>query len=178
MDVVSTALGIRGVARALTLSVLLGTVVIACGPSSRPLANTEASPSALASAILDALTRRDADRLQALALDEREFREHVWPELPASRPERNLPISYVWGDLNQKSQASLGRVLAAQGGKGYALVSLAFSAGTTPYKTFVVHRKAVVTVRDGAGAQTDLRLFGSVIEQGGRFKVFSFVTDE
>ena len=54
-------------------------------------------------------SRRDRARLDALALSEQEFRDHVWPDLPAARPERNLPFSYVWGDLHQKSNISLAR---------------------------------------------------------------------
>jgi hypothetical protein len=34
-----------------------------------------------------------------------------------------------------------------------------------------------VTLRDARGARTTVRLFGSMIEQDGRYKVFSFVTD-
>ncbi len=55
--------------------------------------------------------------LRDLALNEIEFREQVWPELPAARPERNLPFSYVWGDLRQKSDANLERTLARHGGR-------------------------------------------------------------
>ena len=79
-----------------------------------PLANTSASPEALAAAVLDALARGDRARLDALALTEQEFRDHVWPDLPAARPERNLPFSYVWGDLHQKSNLSLAQTLRAQ----------------------------------------------------------------
>lgn len=127
--------------------------------------------------MLDVLERRDAARLRELALDEREFREHVWPELPAARPERNLPLSYVWGDLHQKSEASLGRLVAAKGGQSFRLVSIRFAGGTTAYKTFIVHRQAVLVVRDGDGTKTELRAFGSVLEKNGQFKVFSYVVD-
>jgi hypothetical protein len=142
-----------------------------------PLANTAETPSALAGAVLDALQHRDVNRLHALSLDEREFREHVWPDLPAARPDRNLPISYVWGDLRQKSESSLGRVVAAKGGQPLELVSLRFAGGTTAYKSYAVHRQAVMVVKDGTGAQTEFRAFGSVLEKDGQFKVFSYVVD-
>jgi hypothetical protein len=48
--------------------------------------------STLAREVLAALVLRDAGRLRALPLSEGEVRKHVWPELPASRPERNVPF--------------------------------------------------------------------------------------
>ena len=143
----------------------------------RPLPNSHTSLEALTAAVLDAVESRDAVALRSLALDEREFREHVWPELPASRPERNLPFSYVWTDLNTKSEAGLNAVLAACGGRRYQLDRVRFTGGATQYETFVVHRESVVDVRDGEGRRETLQLFGSVIEKGGRFKVFSYVVD-
>lgn len=135
------------------------------------------SASALSRAVLDSFERRDVSALQRLAVNEQEFRDHVWPELPSARPERNLPLQYVWGDLSQKSQAALGVTLARRGGQHYDLISVRFSAGTTRYDSYQIHRKAALTVKDADGAVTELRLFGSVLEKEGRFKVFSYVVD-
>ncbi len=159
---------------------LLATVLatVACQPAHPPLAYTQQSPAALAGAVLDALARHDEAALRQLALNESEFGDHVWPELPAARPERNLPRSYVWQDLHQKSDVGLARILAEHGGRRYDLVAIRFRGATTPYQTFVVHRDSIATVVDGAGARHDVPLFGSVIEQDGRFKVFSYVVDE
>jgi hypothetical protein len=128
--------------------------------------------------VLAATERRDAGTLRALALSEQEFREHVWPELPASRPERNLPFSYVWGDLHQKSEASLNETLARVGGQKLALSAVTFSGETTRYGGFVVHRETVLRVRDGDGRVREMRLFGSAFEKDGAWKVFSYVVDD
>src|SRR5687767_12740935 len=85
----------------------------ACGGA--VLENSQESPEALAHAVLDALARRDRTALQRLTLNEAEFREQVWPELPASRPERNLPFTYVWTDLRTKSEAGLAETLEKHG---------------------------------------------------------------
>ena len=121
---------------------------------------------------------RDVTALNGLALDEQEFREHVWPELPAARPERNLPFSYVWGDLHQKSGESLTRTLAQHGGRRYTLVAVRFGGETSRYPTYAVHRETILQVRDEAGTHADLRLFGSAIQKDGLWKVFSYVADE
>lgn len=127
--------------------------------------------------MLDGLERREVKALRAIALDEQEFRNHIWPELPSSRPERNLSFSFVWGDLHRKSEASLARTLAAFGGRHYELVGVRSLHGTTQYQSYLVHRDTAVIVRDATGAEQLLRLFGSTLEKDGKFKVFSYVVD-
>jgi hypothetical protein len=141
-----------------------------------PLANTSASAEALAGAVLDALSRRDRARLDALALSELEFRDHVWPNLPAARPERNLPFSYVWGDLHQKSTISLAETLATHGGQRYTLQRLTFG-GMTTYGHYTVHRDASFAVVDASGETETIRVCGSFLEKDGEWKVFSYVVD-
>ena len=154
--------------------VLVATV--ACSPP--PLANTHDSADHLVHEVLAAFARRDDARLRALALTEAEFRRQVWPSLPAARPERNLPVDYVWGDLHQKSDNRLRANLSAHGGRSYQLRSITFSSGATEYAGFRVHRDALLAVRDSAGSDHAVRLFGSAIEVGGRWKVFSFNADD
>jgi hypothetical protein len=152
-------------------------VLLASCSSALPRDPAAPSAEAVAEAVLDALERRDRDRLRSLAVAEQEFREHVWPKLPASRPERNLPVSYVWGELRQKSEGRLAHTLARHGGRSYELAAVRF-AGVTDYGTYRIHREATLHVRDGTGTEQDLRLLGSMIEQDGRWKVFSYVTED
>lgn len=142
-----------------------------------PLANTYESPDMVAAAVLDALASKDRERLEALALSEQEFRDHVWRELPAAQPGRNLPLSYVWGDLRQKSQVRLSATLAERGGQRVSLDRVRF-AGLTSYATYRVHREATFDVRDASGVQAAVRVCGSMIEKDGAWKVFSYVVDE
>jgi hypothetical protein len=160
--------------RALLLALML-IVPAACG--SPPLANTQRSAQGVASAVLDSLARGDRAALEALALNEQEFEDLVWPYLPAARPERNLPLSYVWGDLHQKSQGALTRTLGTHGGRRYELVGIDFT-DRTDYGAFVVHREASLHVRDASGMPMTIRVCGSMIERDGGWKVFSYVVDE
>jgi hypothetical protein len=143
-----------------------------------PLANTQDSARAVAEQVLDALARRDRSALDRLAIIESEFRDHVWPSLPAARRERNLPMSYVWGDLHQKSVAGLSRILAAHGGRRYELLDVRFAAEPTTYAEYLVHREAVLSVRNAEGQSEEIRVCGSLIEKDGRWKVFSYVIDD
>jgi hypothetical protein len=127
--------------------------------------------------VLDALARRDVATLEALPLTEAEFRQTVWPQLPSSRPAVNLPVEYAWRDLNQKSRGYLNALVQRLGGERLTLVRVEFAGETTRYETFVVRRKTVVVARDEDGTEQRLRLFGSILERHGRFKLFSYVVD-
>ena len=158
-------------------AVVLTTAALAaaCG-ASEPLENAHPSAQSLAAAVLDAVQRADRSSLTALAVSEREFREHVWPRLPAARPERNLPFSYVWGDLRQKSAGALATILTRHGGRRYELLDTAFEQ-VTDYGSYRVHRGTTLRVRDAHGAHHVIRLCGSLIEHNGAWKVFSYVID-
>ena len=110
-----------------------------------------------------------------MALGEREFRQTIWPYLPAARPERNLPLSYVWGDLHQKSASALTDTLARHGGRPYRLLAVEFKAATD-YGPYRVHRETTLRVDDGSAA-SDVRLCGSLVEMNGQWKVFSYVVE-
>ncbi len=142
--------------------VALCAVLAGCAPPA--LAGSFESPEALASAVLSRLEARDETGLLALAVNEAEFRERVWPELPASRPDRNLPFGYVWTDLRTKSLGSLRGVLAEHGGRRYSVVAVRAAGGMTQYDTYLVHRETVIDARGPDGTVQSLQLFGSMIE--------------
>jgi hypothetical protein len=146
--------------------------------SPAPLSHTFASPDDLARAVLAALERNDQEALRSLALSEGEFRDHVWPELPASRPERNVPFAYVWDQLHQRSTGDLASTLARYGGKRIRFVRTTFTGETTQYQSFVVMRDSEVIATDENGHDLILRLYGSAMVKDGRYKLFSYVVDD
>jgi hypothetical protein len=148
-----------------------------CAGPEATLANTRESPEALARAVLAALAGRKLETLRGLALSESEFRTIVWPKLPASRPERNVPVDYAWKDLRAKSDAHLRELVARWPDGGHELVSVEFHGGAADYGTFRVHRETVLALRDATGRVQPARLYGSTIEMKGRCKVFSYVVD-
>ena len=156
--------------------VLLIAVLAACGPSA--LINVHTTAEGVARAILDAVARKDWETLRVFAVTEQEFRVHIWPSLPAARPERNLPFSYIWGDLRQKSETSLAGMLAARGGQRYDLVSVAFGKSPTDYAGFRIYREPLLTVRTSDGSVEELRLTGSFLQKDGVWKVFSYLADD
>lgn len=142
-----------------------------------PLAGSEATPEAVARQALERIAAGDREALLSLALGETEFREVVYPALPASRPERNTSADFVWRSLHQKSRNSLTFTLDRYAGRPLELVAVDFLGETTDYGSYRVHRKTALTVRTPEGRQRVVRLFGSMIERAGRYQIFSFVTD-
>lgn len=146
--------------------------------STVPLSNTFESAEALARGLLTALAARDAAKLEELPLSEAEFRDHVWPELDTSRPARNVPFEYAWGQLKQQSDSYLQQTLSRYGGRRLTLVSTRFTGETTQYKSFVVMRASEIIATDETGRDLVLRLYGSAMLKDGRYKVFSYVIDD
>jgi hypothetical protein len=163
----------------LTVAGLIGLLLSACAPAEPqvPLARAFASPQAVAEEVLGALARRDRAHLDALAMTEHEFRTVVWPMLPSSRPQVGLPADYVWQDLHARSTAHLLKTVEGVGGRAFDLVGVQFLGDTTDYDRFRVHRDSVLYVRTGSGETQRIRVFGSMIEYEGRFKIFSYVVD-
>jgi len=163
---------------ALVVALLLGAASeIRSGRGAARLADTFESPGAVAAAVLDALAAGDVNGLRRLALTADEFREVIWPELPSSRPEVALPVAYAWGTLAQNSHGSLASTLRVHGGRRYALGGVHVEGEVTDYATFTVHREVALDVTDAMGDRRRLRLFGSLVEQDHRWKIFSFVVD-
>lgn len=177
MDRLRAEVGAR-LCRAAGVAILAALAASACVSEARaPLSDTFPSPEAAAGAVLDSLARSDRERLLDLALDQHEFRRIIWPELPSSRPEVGLPWDYAWNQLSLHSRAGLAMTFAAHEGRRYRLEAVRFRGETTRHASYVVHRDSELIVEDAAGARRTLRLFGSMIEQGGRWKIFSYAVD-
>jgi hypothetical protein len=175
MDVVPAALRLL-----ITAAVLVTAACSAPAEPTRalaPLSNTFESAEALARAVLAALADRDLDTLRTLPLSEAEFRDHVWPELPTSRPERNVPFDYAWGQMKQRSDGSLQQTFARYAGRRLDLVETRFTGETTTYTSFRVMRESEVIARDETGRDLILHLYGSAMVKDGRYKMFSYVVD-
>ncbi len=166
----------RRPAGAVAFALLIIMSLTGCG-APPPLANTQPSPEALAAAVLDALADNDTDRLAALALNGREFRDVVWPQLPSSRPERGVPVAYAWADLHQKSSNALRRLVSQWGGRRFTLLDVAYDGETTDYGPYLVHRETRLRLLDETGREVEAHFYGSTLVRGQEHKVFSYVVD-
>jgi hypothetical protein len=159
--------------------VTIGLVASLVASRSRPapLVNSRSSPEALARDVMRAMDAGDLPRLRELALARKEFRVHVWPHLPASRPDRNVPFEFAWNMLHQTSEGYLQQTMGRLEQELHAVGQVQFAGAATDYGDVTVHRDTEVIVTDPDGSQRTVRLFGAMIEQDGRWKVFSYVAD-
>lgn len=131
----------------------------------------------MAERVLEALAKQDEQSLKSLVLTKEEFCTYVWPELPSSKI-KNLTCDWVWDSFLPGDIAGLRQTLSMHGGKRYSLIRIRFVKGTTEYKTFKVHEGSRVVVKDDSGQEREFKLFGSMLELEGQFKLLSFVVDE
>lgn len=163
--------------RAAALLLVVTAFLAACSRQPASLTSTFESDEAAARAVLDAMARRDEAALRAMAVTKDEFDDLVWPTLPVSRPEVGMPRDYVWEDTASKSRGYLAQTLAEFGGQRFELVNIEFRGETTDHGAYSVSRKSYLTVKDGDGRERTIRLFGSMIRQNGRSKVYSYIID-
>lgn len=142
----------------------------------RSLANAQASAEALSRNFLKALANRDRAAIEGLRLTRDEFCQAVFPELPASKLP-NVTCDFVWQQATLKSLSGLSEMYAIHQGRRYEFVALRFAKGTDAYPTYRVHKESHLLVKDENGRQQEIRLFGSMLEIDGGYKLFSFVID-
>lgn len=158
----------------LAAGLIVGLVVQSPAAERRPLEAAASSTEELVRSFLDALQEDDIEGVSRLALTRGEFESYIWPELPAAQPERNLTAEFVWNNMNVRSRSNLNQLMESLGGQRLILEELRFTGETTEYATFRVHRDSELVVRDESGELRRGRLFGSVLELDGQFKIFSF----
>ena len=145
-------------------------------PGGRPLINAQPSASALAKRFLQVLASGDVRTMRSLRLTKQEFCRYVFPELPSSKIP-NITCDFVWHQATLRSISGMTEMLPRHKGKRYQFVSLRFAKGADQYPTYKVHKETHLIVKDESGEEKEVRLFGSILEMDGQFKLFSFVVD-
>ncbi|HWP41907.1 MAG TPA: hypothetical protein VNO14_01640 [Blastocatellia bacterium] len=142
----------------------------------RPLINSRPSPEALAKRLLELIAAADREGVRSFRITREEFCRYVWPELPSSRLP-NVTCEFAWNHATLASDAGFNEMWPLNKGRRYEIVSLRFSKGVDEYPTYRVHREPVLLVKDASGRAREMRLFGSMLEIDGQFKLMSFVID-
>ena len=162
--------------RLLLIVLVAGVAGCSAAPASIVFTPGYESKDAAVTAFLQALAARDAGTLSQQVVNQSEFLKHIWPALPASRPDVGMPADRAWADQAQRNAGYLAQLLSEHGGRRYELVAASFESASTAYGAFTIHPKTTLDIRDEAGVR-EVRLFGSMIESGGRWKIYSFVVD-
>lgn len=151
---------------------VLGALLTSCGK--RELKFSESSIQGLVEEVLKGVEHNDPEALLKLRINEREFRKYLWPEFPASDPKMNVPLSFAWGNLDQKSEKGARRALSQYGGNAYRFETIYFQEKTQEYSGFKLYSRSVIVARDGNGNLQELQFCGSIVERNGEYKFLSY----
>ena len=141
------------------------------------LENSAVSPQALGRLLLERLREGDRSEIAQLGLSKEEWVRHVWPVSAANRPGSNFTPDFVWGLDAIRSQRDLAVTVRRYRGKEMKSIRVRIGKGIRDYDGFRLHRDARLEVGLPEGGKRELKLFSSVFERNGEFKIFSFKTD-
>jgi hypothetical protein len=165
---------LAGVAPRLLACLIMVALLAGC-TEKRLLTNSFTSVENLGQKMLEALYRKDIKSLDALAITEEEYRMYLWPHSPVyGIKEWQDHYDFVWKQHQTRSTYSLRQTLSKYGGKKFSLVRVLFSGETTDHSIYHAHRDTRLIVINDEGKEMELKLFGSIMEMDGQFKIISY----
>jgi hypothetical protein len=155
--------------------VLLIFVCLSCSETRQQMVNTAPSIEDLGKQVLAAVEKNNFNALDAMRLNDQEYRAYIWPALPISKIQQwQKQYQYVWSDVDTKSKYGLQFMLRKLGGQKLDFVRMRFTENAETYDNCTIHKDARVIVKDSSGTEKELKLFGSVVECSGQFKIMSY----
>ena len=140
------------------------------------LAGGAESLQALGRAFLRAVAERDTAGLRRLHLDRAEFAFLYYPTAPVSKPPYEMPPGLLWFQIEGISTGGVARLLDELGGREMRLDAVECT-GAERQGENVLHSACLITYVRPDGERVTQKLFGNVLERGGRFKLVSYATD-
>ncbi len=134
--------------------------------------DSEPSKERLIKRALSAIEDRDALALKKIMITEQDFRNYIWPELPAKK--NNAPYDYIWSQMAMKSGLGIENIMNTLGGIKMTFRDCAFEDSMESYSGFTIYSGAIVRVEGQQDLERKLRVFGSIVERAGEFKILSY----
>ncbi|MXV76066.1 hypothetical protein F4Z99_17560 [Candidatus Poribacteria bacterium] len=136
--------------------------------------NSLDSPAQLGLAVVDALNRKDVERLDGLRVQREEFIDWIWPAFPASRPPSNFSGDFAWSNMNKKCNTGMEKWIARYGGHNLKFVGIRFDRPSETYDGFRLLRGTVLTLQNAAGEKWELKILGSIVVKNEKYKLLSY----
>ena len=144
----------------------------------RSLSGGAGGREALARRFLAAVSAHDTAALVSLLITRAEFAWLVFPDHLYASPPYELDPEIFWLQVTSESAKGLGRALQRLGGRHLTFQALDCRRDTLQIRSGPVRVWAACGLRYGDGGRVQTRrLFGSVIERDGRFKLMSVAND-
>jgi hypothetical protein len=135
------------------------------------------SREALVRRFMKALAADDTVDLRAMALNAREFADLVYPESPYTHPPYRQSPALVWNQIQNPSAAGFTRLVRRLANQPLQYVNHKCDARPDRQGHNLIWTNCSVLLRVANGATESHRLFGSIIERDGRFKIVSFTNE-
>ena len=123
----------------------------------------------------EAVRRRDLVRLNELAVNRAEYAYLVFPQLDVSRPPYRQPPEVAWLLLEAARGSGMAK-LVNQAANRFELLAYDCPSAARAEGAVRVQAGCVVRVREG-GRERNIRLFGKLVEVGGRWKFLAYDSD-
>jgi hypothetical protein len=147
------------------------------GPDPQRLAGGAESREALVRRFARAVETLDTAAVRELVLSRREFAYLYYPETPLARPPYEAPPALLWFQISEGSNKGVTRLLRRLGGRPLGVVDHACAATPERQGPNRLWQRCTVRHVRAPGDTVRARMFGSVIERGGRYKFVSYAND-
>jgi hypothetical protein len=125
----------------------------------------------------EAIARSDTIAAARLMITRAEFGHLYFQHSRYTRPPYKMSPALLWFMTVQESEKGLGRTLAAFGGTEASLHDYRCAKAPEAEGPNRTWRDCVLELSDGQGNIVTKRLFGAILERGGRYKFLSFSSD-
>lgn len=132
---------------------------------------------ALIDQFVAAVERSDTASARALVMSRAEFAYLYFPHAPYARPPFRQDPALTWFLLLQDSRKGITRVFNRFAGEPGRLIDYSCSEQPRQHGPFRLWSDCRMTVRERRGERATLRLFGPIVEYGGRYKFLTYAND-
>ena len=109
-----------------------------------------------------------------MALGAREFADLVYPESPYTHPPYRQSPALVWNQIENPSESGLTRLVRRLGHQPLRYINHKCDADPDRQGRNLIWTNCVVRLSSPTAASERHRLFGSIIQRDGKFKIVSY----
>lgn len=143
-------------------------------PRTDTLRHAQPSKEAVVRHFMALLERRDTLGLARLHVSRGEWAWLVYPESRYTHPPFRQRVDIGWMFIIERSNSAVARLLDRRGGQALELERWQCADTPEPEGRNLYWGRCTVTYRDARGARHTERLFSSILERDGRFKIGSY----
>ena len=132
------------------------------------------SRDSLVRGLVEALRRRDTSAVARAFITRAEFARLYFPASALARPPYEIDPAFAWFQLSSESEKGVHKALGVLGGREAMYLASTCEAPPEAVAAVRLWSRCTVRLRSREGVETEVALFGSIIEHGGRFKFFSY----